>query len=236
MVRRLATTCAVLLLATFLAEAARLPSVTVDSSVADVQSEAARIAEAFAGLVAETLELELVPPTVEAWNTPSLAFFDPRSKRIVVPHWHTLDPEQQSFFLGLTQTPSQAAEIFVALFNEFLVAHEMAHWLQWSLGLVRDLYTLEREANDLAAAFFMARDDEESLAELAAMIGAMTPLPNPTPKGVDEASFFNARYADLASDPARYGHYQFRFILESIDRRSDMDFATLLERLESERP
>jgi len=208
-----------------------LPAVRVDASVADVQSAAAGVIDAFALLAEEALELELDPPSIEVWNTPGLAFFAAPLNRIVVPHWPTLDPASQSFFVGLTQSPSQAAAFFVSMFNEFLVAHEMAHWLQWSLGVERDLYALEREANDLAAAFFMACGDEDRLTGLAAKIGATTPLPNATPLDVDEESFFNAHYAELVSDPAKYGYYQFRFILESIDRRLELDWVTLLDAL-----
>jgi hypothetical protein len=50
----------------------------------------------------------------------------------------------------------------------------------------------------------------------------------PRPPGTGEQDFFNAQYGALARNPYLYGYYQFRFILDSIDRRAELDFGSLL--------
>jgi len=207
-----------------------LLSVMIETSVAGVQSAAERIVNLFAAATGEALGLEPRPPSVEIRNTPNLAYFDHRSETIVLAHWPTLGPALRAFFLGLADTEEDAGLLFVALFDQFLAAHEMGHWAQRGLGVMRDRYGAEREANDLAVAFFRTlRDGELLLLDLRSrVLEALLRLANPTPAGEDERAFFNAQYAQLARDPAAYGYYQFRFILDSIDAREQLDFARLL--------
>jgi len=197
--------------------------VSIHMSVSEVQSAAERIVSMFAATTSELLGVDVAPPAVEIRNTPYLAYFDHRSGKIVLPHWPTLDPKQQAFFLDLADTPEEAEALFVALFNEFLVAHEMGHWLQRGLGVVCDRYTSEREANNIGAAFFEAVEG-----------GGTRLLVDPTLIGADERQFFNEHYAKLAVQPAAYAYYQFRFILDSIDARDTLDFAALLRQMASE--
>jgi len=201
-------------------------------SVTEVQSAAERIVSIFAATTSELLGVDVTPPAVEIRNTPYLAYFDHRSGKIVLPHWPTLDHKQQAFLLDLTDTPEEAG----ALFNEFLVAHEMGHWLQRGLGVVRDRYASEREANNIAAAFFEAVEGGETrLLNLHLLLDAVLErLADPTPIDADERRFFNEHYAKLAVQPAAYAYYQFRFILDSIDARDTLDFAALLRQMASE--
>ncbi len=172
-------------------------------------------------------------PTVRVMNTPALAYFDARTRRITLPHWPTLDAEIQAFFTFLLPDPNEAERLFEELFGWFLVAHEMTHWLQRELNVVPDRYDEERMANDFAVAFFMAEGDEARLLHLGQLVDrALQNLADPVPLGEDRAQFFNERYADLAVDPAKYGHFQFAFILDSIARRADHALSALLRDLE----
>jgi hypothetical protein len=214
------------------ADSPDVPLLPVNSTTEAVQSSAARIVERFVEAVAGVVAIPAAPPSLEVHNTPQLAFFDARANRLVVPHWPSLDPAARAFFLGLTETQREAAGLFVGLFDTFLVAHEMAHWLQWSLELERDLYALETEANDLAVAFFMGFEGGDAwLAGLGEQLAGTAPLPDPAPENAEEAAFFNAHYAALAADPAEYGYYQFRFILDSIARRANLVFELLVREL-----
>jgi len=156
--------------------------VAVDGTPDQVQSAAERIVELFAVATAAILDVDVTPPTIEIRSTPNLAYFDHRSWTIVLAHWPVLDPSLQAFFLELTDSPEDAAALFGVLFNEFLVAHEMAHWLQRTLGLERDRYTSEREANDIAVALFLAVEDGEArLVDLRPRLAAaLARLPDPT--------------------------------------------------------
>ena len=206
-----------------------LPFIPIDAPVNQVQSAAERIVASFATRVIDLLDRG-VPPSVEVRNTPNLAYFDHRSWTIVTAHWPTLGSPSREFFLKLTETAEDAAALFVGLFNEFLVAHEMAHWLYRTVGIELDRYTSEREANDLAVAFFVASPNGQTrlLALRPRLEAALARLADPTPSGTGEQDFFNAQYGALARNPYLYGYYQFRFILDSIDRRAELDFGSLL--------
>jgi hypothetical protein len=233
----MARTIALLLLIGFVCGSSALVSagsallfVPIDATPAQVQSAARQIVTLFAETVHEFLGQAAVPPSLEVRNTPNLAYFDHRSWTIVLAHWPTLDQASRGFFLELAETAEDAAALFVALFNEFLVAHEMAHWFHRTLGIQLDRYSSEREANDIAVAFFMGSEDGEArLLALRSRLGAaLARFSDPTPPEADERQFFNDQYAALARDPTLYGYYQFRFILDSIDRRAELDLASVL--------
>jgi len=122
--------------------------------------------------------------------------------------------------------------LFTALFNWFLVAHELTHWLQREAGIDLDRFSSEAMANDFAVAFHLrAAGGEQRLVRLRDLLeSALARLNDPTPEGVDAASFFNTNYGALARDPSRYGYYQFRFILDSIAARDELDFVSLIAR------
>ena len=216
--------------------ASELLPITAATSVAGVQTAAERVVGLFAAATGDVLGFEPPAPAVAIRNTPNLAYYDPRSGTIVIAHWPTLDTELRAFFLGLSDTEEHAGALFVALFNEFLVAHEMGHWVQRGLRVARDRYGAEREANDIAVAFFRTVEGGEArLVELHTRVrAALERLADPTPIGADERQFFNERYAELATNPVAYGYYQFRFILASIDAREQLDFTGLLRRMVEE--
>ena len=207
-----------------------VPSVSVDATPSQVQSAADQIVASFAAAVNEFLGRAVLAPSVEVRNTPNLAYFDHRSWTIVVAHWPTLDRASRGFFLEMAGAEEDAAVLFVGLFNEFLVAHEMAHWFHRAVGIELDRYSSERQANDIAAGFFLSSEAGEArlLALRPRLEEALARLSDPTPPGAREMDFFNAQYAALARNPYLYGYYQFSFILDSIDRRNELDFASLL--------
>ncbi len=206
---------------------------SINATPEQVQTAAEQIVFSFAMAVNEILDGAAIAPSVEVRNTPNLAYFDPRTQTIVIAHWPTLDQAFREFFLELTDSVDDAAAFFVGLFNTFLVAHEMSHWLYWTLGIERDHYSSEREANDMAVAFFLGIENGEAyLLSLRPMVeAALARLSDPAPSQSDEAQFFNNQYGLLARDPYQYGYYQFQFIVDSIDRRGELDFATLLAEL-----
>jgi len=217
-------------------EIEQLLAISIDTTVVGVQSAAERIVELFAARTGELLGLAVVPPGVEIRNTPNLAYFDHRSGRIVLAHWPTLGSASKAFFIDLAGTEEEGGALFVSLFNEFLVAHEMGHWVQRGFGIVRDRYGREQEANDIAVAFFRSIEGgEPRLNELRPRLeSALARLSDPTPADLDERAFFNAQYAKLAVNPAAYGYYQFRFILNSIESGDRLEFAMLLRQMAAE--
>ncbi|MBN1857736.1 hypothetical protein JW848_00860 [Candidatus Bipolaricaulota bacterium] len=201
-----------------------------DATTVDVQTTAERIVLVFVSRTAEVLGATLASdvPSVAVRNTPNLAYFDHREGEIVLAHWGTLEEPLRMFFVSLTASDDleQTSRLFTSLFNGFLVAHEMAHWLQHRCDAEMDRYTSESMANDLAVVFFVELEGgEEALVALRETIAqAIEHLVDPTPSEEDAAVYFNAHYAELARDPYQYGYFQFRFIIESIDQRDRFDF------------
>lgn len=214
----------------------RLLVPSIDATPEQVQTAAQRIVFSFAEAVNGILDQAAIAPAVEIRNTPNLAYFDHRTQAIVLAHWPTLDQASREFFLDLTDSVDDAASLFVGLFNRFLVAHEMTHWLYRTLGIERDHYASEREANDMAVAFFLGIENGEAfLLRLRQMVeAAVARLSDPTPAQAEEAQYFDSQYGLLARNPYQYGYYQFQFILDSIDRRGELDFATRLTELIAE--
>jgi len=202
----------------------------VVDSVAVTQSAAVRIVSDYVAVITEVTGKPSYVPTIEIVNTPNLAYLNHRTGQIVLPHWASMEGPLRDFFVSLSGTEAQAEELFTTLFNWFLVAHELTHWLQRESGIALDRYSSEAMANHFAVAFHMrAADGEERLLHLGELLeAALHRLVDPTPKGDEVATFFNANYVALARDPSRYGYYQFRFILDSIAHRSELNFETLV--------
>lgn len=199
-------------------------------SVAAIQSPAERIVSDYVAVITEIVGEPSYVPTIEIVNTPNLAYLNHRTGQIVLPHWPSLEGPSRDFFVNLGETEARAEELFTELFDWFLVAHELTHWFQRRLGIALDRYSSEAMANHFAVAFHMrATDGEERLLRLGELLQeALHRLVDPAPQGEDDAAFFNANYAALARDPSLYGYYQFRFILDSIAHRSELDFETLI--------
>ncbi len=230
-VHRAVATVVLLSMAAVICTASSLPPLVFPYAPRlDVQSAAERIVATFASSLPPLVSVPQATPTIVIRSTPYLAYHDHRTESIVLAYWPTLDPASRSFFLDLTETETEAASLFVALCNDFLVAHELAHWIQRALGADLDRYGAEQNANEIAVAYFMTVDEgEPRLVTLRSQLDdALRRLPDPTPLGWAERPYFNDHYGELIGDPRAYGYYQLRFILDAIDRRDQLDFRSLV--------
>ena len=94
----------------------------------------------------------------------------------------------------------------------------------------------ENASNQFAYAFWKTQNQgEERLDNLTKMITPIfAHLQDPTPAGFDFELYFNLFYEELATDPQKYGYYQFKQILEaSSDNQSNVNFNTLVKNLTS---
>lgn len=200
---------------------------------ADIQATVEQMAAAYAAAVSDIVGVSIRPPAVVAANTPNLAYYDRRAQRIVIPYWPPQD-STVSFLLALTDGDGLlASELFAGLFDWFLVAHELTHWLQDLWGFSGDHFTSEALANGGAVAFHrLTPEGEGRLVRLDELLaGALERLTDPTPARLDPVTYFNAFYPSLSSDPRRYGYYQFRLIRDAIARRDGLDFAEFVASL-----
>jgi hypothetical protein len=172
-------------------------------------------------------------PSVVIETTPGLIFFTRDKRTITVPRWPDVPEEARAIFREFTAGDGEKAELlFRSLFNWFFIAHEASHWLREEHGGDVDHYASEVEANDLAAAFW-ARDgtNAQRLATLESLLSEIvTRVPDPTPAGTSPREYFNTHYDELGQDPMKYGYYQFRFVLDSLRRRSELRFGEQVRR------
>lgn len=199
----------------------------------ELRLAAQAVVNAFAEEVAEARGAGLAtPPTVEVRNTPQLIFFASSSNRIVVPWWDAVpDAMRPVFHTFAGGGDAEAEEVFRAIFNRFLVAHEAAHWYQDRASRRQPtLYENEDAANRIAVAFWRTQPDgERFLAELERITArAAEALPDPTPPGEDAAAYFQANYQTLGADPLKYGYYQFRFMRDAVRDRTRLEFADMV--------
>ncbi|MDD5646156.1 MAG: hypothetical protein PHW86_03195 [Candidatus Bipolaricaulis sp.] len=198
-----------------------------------LQASVERTVDAYVLAAAELGRNAGSPPEILVANTPQLSYYSPQTNRIVIPYW----PPQEStvaFFLALTDgDEALARELFVELFDWFLVAHELTHWLMTARGVETDHYTSEAMANDGAVAFYnLFPESEERFLRLDALLAAaLERLADPTPGSLDPVTYFNAFYPALTGNPRQYGYFQFRFIRDSIARRQELEFASFVAAL-----
>jgi len=167
---------------------------------AAIQADVEHAVAAYAAAVLEVAGAADPPPEVVVRNTPYLAHYSPQTNRIVIPYW---PPEESTvaFFLALMDgDEALAEELFAELFDWFLVAHELTHWLMIARGFEVDHYMSEALANDGAVAFYnLYPESEERLLRLDILLAAaLERLPDPTPPQLSPVTYFNAFYPSLA--------------------------------------
>lgn len=205
-----------------------------DDAQLRVQTQA--IVDAFAAGVAQARGASPgTAPRVEVKNTPQLIFFDYEPNTITVPDWNTQPAGLREVFKTFAGGGEADAEhLFRAFFNRFLVAHEAGHWLQYKTwkGGPPDFYRHEQDANRLTVAFWRTQPGGEAfLSELQQLAEhAAAALPDPTPQGEDPAVYFGAHYQELGADPLKYGYYQFRFMADALQTRTQLDFRQMAGR------
>jgi hypothetical protein len=166
-------------------------------------------------------------PRVVVKTTPGLIFFTRENQSITVPLWPEVPPEARTMFLSFAGgDAAEAEELFRLLFNWFFIPHEASHWIRAELGGDIDHYASEVEANDLAVAFWAGNPANGArLAALERILAeVIARVPDPTPPGMTPRDYFNTRYDELGQDPMKYGYFQFRFVLDSLRRRSALRF------------
>ncbi len=197
----------------------------------EVQSASLVLVDAYVEAVGKHVGPLPASPRLSIRNSPYLAYYDREAREIVLPYWPPAKVSTRDFFIAIADgSEAKAVELFERLFHEFLLVHELTHWLQDVLGLSLDHYTSETMANDVAVAFLMLHEGRDArLMSLDGLLAdALEHLVDPTPAGLNARTFFNAFYRVLVQDPSKYGYFQFRFIRDSISRRDDLDLESLL--------
>lgn len=199
-----------------------------------LRAEAAAVVERYASRVRAAGFTPSYVPVVRVQTAAGLIFFTREERSITVPLWPEVPEEARAIFTHLGGGDAAEGErLFRALFNWFFIPHEATHWLREEYGAELDHYASEVEANDLAVAFWAGdAANEPRLALLEALLERVVRrMPDPTPAGMSPREYFNTRYEELGQDPMKYGYFQFKFALDSLRRRSQLDFAAEVRRV-----
>jgi len=175
-------------------------------------------------------------PAVRIATEPAVIAYRGKSRTLVIGRWETLPPPIKGFFnqWAAHDMPGKGGdELFDALFNGFLVGHELGHWVGDQSGRLDtiDSYEAEIEANQFAIAF-AALDPAtaKSLERTVGQFSFLRTLPNPVPVGQDERAYFNTHYWTMPTeDPVAYNWYQGRLMQEAWARRGKADFCQLVK-------
>ena len=106
-------------------------------------------------------------PSIAVETRPSLVSYNTTDRIVRMSRWSELDEGMQGLLtawaaegtLGLSP-----AAMFDEIFNRFLLAHELGHYLEHMSGRLNaiDLWESEVEANRIAVAFWASQPDEAS--------------------------------------------------------------------------
>lgn len=205
---------------------------------ASLKTGAERILNDFSTDAGGTSDRKTGVLTISVENTPALIYVDIKQQNIVVPWWPELDPNIQDIFIQLAGDYTSGKHLFNLLFNQFFIPHEAGHWLQSKShvgvqGGKQDLYRYEAEANQIAVAYWMTTPGGEAyLQEMEDLLGPiLAQLQSPVPAGSKPDEYFNSHYAELGENPKGYGWFQFRFVLDALAQRNNLQFPDLVKNL-----
>ncbi len=169
-------------------------------------------------------------PGVEVATTYKLIYCDPENKRIVLPIWQELYPEQRTLFARWKG--DEAQQFYISMFNWYFIAHEMGHFTMFTNpDLHISAYETEHRANIIAISFFRSTGEnrkrllqiENSLQEV------LKGLPAIDLENMTEEDYFNANYQKLGNNPDAYAYFQFKFILDIMKDNGQYKIADVIK-------
>lgn len=170
-------------------------------------------------------------PSVAVETRPSLVSYNTGDRVVRMSRWSELDDGMQGL---MTAWAAEGAlglapdRMFDEIFNSFLLAHELGHYLEHMSGRLNtvDLWESEVEANRIAVAFWATQPDQADRLPLrvANFNRFLEGLPSPVPEGEDAHAYFVSNYERLGSDAAAYGWYQGAFLRTAWAERDTRDF------------
>ncbi|MCH8617169.1 hypothetical protein LZ016_13810 [Sphingomonas sp. SM33] len=177
-------------------------------------------------------------PQVRVSAGPSVPHYDHEQAAVVLCPWEFLSPAQKAGMeasakagtLGLSPT-DQYGEIF----NELLVPHELAHWLQMVAFKPIDRWTAEYEANRIMVAYWRehpapapAASSEDRFINFSAHGPGLT---SPVPAEFEDRpeTYFNVNSDALEQNPRGYAWYQKMMVRRACAERPRPTFSSLVE-------
>jgi hypothetical protein len=199
-----------------------------------VMLRASRVRDQFvAAIQACGVEPTYLPNVIA--NTPNDGIhYDDGDHAVHISRWSKLDPHVSDAMAGWAKQGKLGLDpegMWGEIFNEFLVAHELGHYLEYMSGNIGSLdnWQAEVDADRIALAFWAL--DKDSTRKLPTRVenysAFLLSLPSPVPAGEDARAYFGNHYEDLTKDLGAYGWYQGQFMKvawKQPDRRSFCDW------------
>lgn len=170
-------------------------------------------------------------PEMIADTRPAMIFFNEKRISIHYPIWSDLPAETRSSLAAAAadapRRPTPEAH-FAAVFQRFLIAHELGHYLEILGGRKLSWWESEYQANRVAVAYWRLKDgDRAVLRQLKDYWTHESKRPSPAPAGADLPAFFNRS----TFDPATYGWWQAEMTRRAWQARRSTSFCALVKDL-----
>jgi hypothetical protein len=210
---------------------------TATSASEPVEQKVTSIRDRFVAAVRDCGISPQFEPAVTIATEPAVIAYRGNTRALVIGRWEALPPPIKEFFTqwAASAMPGRTgADLFDALFNGFLVGHELGHWVADQSGRLEtiDFYEAEIEANQFAIAFAeLSPESSESVEKTVAQFSYLRTLPRPISVDRDERAYFNDNYWTMPSrDPLAYNWYQGRFMQMAWERRQSTNFCQLVRK------
>lgn len=176
------------------------------------------------------------PPSVSVAFTAGLSWMSSARPHVMhIAPWEQCPPPVQGFFASVLEspTPEATAAFYRAGFYNFLVPHEMSHFVDYERDQgpsPEQRYDSEFKANRVAVAFWIGRPNGfDWLSGFIPLIErALAHLPAPVASGEDPKTYFNSNYQALMANPVAYAWFQWRMVLDAWIQRDEADFVSLI--------
>lgn len=138
--------------------------------------------------------------------------------------WDMLPDDTKGFFSEFYNGDMIKGETFYkSYFMKYNPVHEVGHAVRSEYGIKTELYEEEQSVNDIAVAYWREIGEGEFIENLKGELEeALANMENPVPDGEDPEEYFNNNYNKLGKDPAKYGYFQFSFVLKSIEKEETL--------------
>ena len=148
---------------------------------------------------------------------PYLIFYSPKANQVNLPIWHQVMPQQKEFFTNIAGSEKEGEKVFALFFNGFYLSHELGHALQNAANIkAANQYENEYFANQVAVLYWRKANRKKELKQCYKYAKKMVAqLKDPVPAGEDPIRYFTENYSSaLASDPYKYGYFQFNQLVK----------------------
>lgn len=200
-------------------------------SVDPVNAQASAIRDTFVDAVRQCGVTPTFVPLIKIDTDPTLVSYLYADRSVHLSRWVDLPPPLKEFIAVWTAQGTMGLEpeqMFREIFNDFLVAHELGHYLAHMSGRSRTLDPTdgETEANQIALAYWSLNDADRARLPLRYENSSkfLLALPNPVPEGQDPRKYLAQNYSKVSQDGLAYGWYQGRFLKDAWSKRGERDF------------